>query len=148
MSTDTDEECAAEGRAGTETGIGNTETLSSTALVPSTSLLLITANVGSVFEDAEALAPKWRHEVTKFISEQNPQFVAIHFQEVRICFACGSPSTDPTCYCSHRLYHILSVCVCHSCLRGDCHSELKFSNFSTEDSLHLSKKQYLEHSCS
>ena len=95
MSTDTDEECAAEGRAGTETGIGNTET-SSTALVPSTSLLLITANVGSVFEDAEALAPKWRHEVTKFISEQNPQFVAIHFQEVRICFACGSPSTELT----------------------------------------------------
>ena len=74
MSTDTDEECAAEGGASTETAIGTAD--------PSTSLLLITANVGSVFEDAEALAPKWRHEVIKFIGEQNPQFVAIHFQEV------------------------------------------------------------------
>ena len=76
MSTDTDEECAAEGGASTETAMGTA------AVSSSTSLLLITANVGSVFEDAEALAPKWRHEVIKFIGEQNPQFVAIHFQEV------------------------------------------------------------------
>ena len=81
MSTDTDDECAAEGRASTETAMGTAGP--SSAVVPSTSVLLITANVGSVFEDAEALAPKWRHEVIKFIGEQNPQFVAIHFQEVR-----------------------------------------------------------------
>ena len=81
MSTDTDEECAAEGGASTETAIGTADP-STAAVSSSTSLLLITANVGSVFEDAEALAPKWRHEVIKFIGEQNPQFVAIHFQEV------------------------------------------------------------------
>ena len=82
MSTDTDEECAAEGAANTETAFSSS---SPAAVDPtSTSVLLITANVGSVFEDAEALAPKWHHEVIKFIDSQSPQFVAIHFQEVSL----------------------------------------------------------------
>ena len=88
MSTDTDEEYATEVRAGTEPAIRTADPSTAVNDVSSTSLLLITANVGSVFEDAESLSPKWRHEVIKSIAEQNPQFVAIHFQEVSVmCFA-------------------------------------------------------------
>ena len=99
MSTDTDEEYATEVRAGTEPAIRTADPSTAVNDVSSTSLLLITANVGSVFEDAESLSPKWRHEVIKSIAEQNPQFVAIHFQEVSViccsfCLICKSRIQD------------------------------------------------------
>lgn len=45
--------------------------------------LLITANVGSIFEDCEQLVPTWRKEVLKHIEQSRAKFVAIHFQEVK-----------------------------------------------------------------
>ncbi len=44
--------------------------------------LLITANVGSVFEDSGSLGANWQREVVRLIADKRPQFVAIHFQEV------------------------------------------------------------------
>lgn len=45
-------------------------------------ILLITANVGSIFDDPENLIPQWLTQVTVQIKVQNPAFVAIHCQEV------------------------------------------------------------------
>ncbi|XP_053213637.1 inositol polyphosphate-5-phosphatase A-like [Panonychus citri] len=44
--------------------------------------LLITANVGSLFEDPEGLLKLWLDEFFKTISESNPMFIALHCQEV------------------------------------------------------------------
>eukprot|EP00094_Tigriopus_californicus_P013032 TCALIF_12601-PA protein Name:"Similar to INPP5A Type I inositol 1,4,5-trisphosphate 5-phosphatase (Canis familiaris)" AED:0.20 eAED:0.34 QI:0/0.4/0.33/0.83/1/1/6/0/483 len=45
-------------------------------------VMLISANVGSIFEDPEALIPNWIDEVNGHLAALEPQFVAIHFQEV------------------------------------------------------------------
>ncbi|XP_046850579.1 inositol polyphosphate-5-phosphatase A-like [Xenia sp. Carnegie-2017] len=46
-------------------------------------LLLVTANVGSLFEDIKHLLPKWCKEMTNKIATLGyPPFVAIHFQEI------------------------------------------------------------------
>ena len=50
------------------------------------SVSLITANVGSIFEDSANLVPTWHNEVTAHLSRNHAQFVAIHFQEVRASF--------------------------------------------------------------
>eukprot|EP00095_Tigriopus_kingsejongensis_P001063 snap_masked-scaffold631_size122145-processed-gene-0.21 protein:Tk01063 transcript:snap_masked-scaffold631_size122145-processed-gene-0.21-mRNA-1 annotation:"type i inositol- -trisphosphate 5-phosphatase" len=48
----------------------------------SASVMLITANVGSIFEEPEALVPDWLDEVIGHFGAYEPQFVALHFQEV------------------------------------------------------------------
>ena len=45
-------------------------------------MLLITANVGSIFDDPQSLIPQWLAQISQQIKEQNPGFVAIHCQEV------------------------------------------------------------------
>ena len=45
-------------------------------------MLLITANVGSIFDDPQSLIPQWLSQISQQIKEQNPGFVAIHCQEV------------------------------------------------------------------
>lgn len=54
--------------------------LSSDALSPQ--VLLITANVGSIFEEPSLLIPQWLEQVIGEIQRQQPKFVAIHCQEV------------------------------------------------------------------
>ena len=45
-------------------------------------ILLITANVGSIFDDPQNLFPQWRDQLCQQIRTQNPAFVGIHCQEV------------------------------------------------------------------
>ncbi|XP_078711416.1 inositol polyphosphate-5-phosphatase A isoform X1 [Lampetra fluviatilis] len=45
-------------------------------------LLLVTANVGSMFEDTEHLQKNWLQEFYKTVHSQGPQLVAVHCQEV------------------------------------------------------------------
>ena len=45
-------------------------------------MLLITANVGSMFDDPDNLIPQWLAQVCQQITAQRPAFVAIHCQEV------------------------------------------------------------------
>jgi hypothetical protein len=45
-------------------------------------VLLITANVGSIFEEPSVLIPQWLEQVIGQIQKQDPKFVAIHCQEV------------------------------------------------------------------
>ena len=45
-------------------------------------MLLITANVGSMFDDPHNLIPQWLAQVCQQIRAQKPAFVAIHCQEV------------------------------------------------------------------
>ena len=45
-------------------------------------MLLITANVGSIFDDPQSLIPQWLAQISQQIKEQKPGFVAIHCQEV------------------------------------------------------------------
>ena len=45
-------------------------------------MLLITANVGSIFEEPKALISQWMVQVVAHLRAQKPQFVAIHCQEV------------------------------------------------------------------
>jgi hypothetical protein len=45
-------------------------------------VLLITANVGSIFEEPATLIPQWLDQVIAEIQRQTPKFVAIHCQEV------------------------------------------------------------------
>lgn len=71
MSTDTDDE------SGVGLGSGQPVWLSQNV-----STLLITANVGSIFEDPDTLIPTWQEQVIKHIATSRPQFIAIHFQEV------------------------------------------------------------------
>ncbi|XP_017020504.1 uncharacterized protein 5PtaseI isoform X3 [Drosophila kikkawai] len=48
----------------------------------STELLLVTANVGSLFEDPERLLQLWLHEFLAKVSHLQPRFLALHLQEV------------------------------------------------------------------
>eukprot|EP00118_Oscarella_pearsei_P007509 m.37171 g.37171 ORF g.37171 m.37171 type:complete len:428 (+) comp32338_c0_seq2:412-1695(+) len=45
-------------------------------------LLLITANVGSAFENLELIQPIWIKELLETIDRHRPHFVALHFQEL------------------------------------------------------------------
>ena len=45
-------------------------------------MLLITANVGSMFDDPHHLIPQWLAQVCQQIKTQKPAFIAIHCQEV------------------------------------------------------------------
>ena len=72
MSTDTDDE-------GLGVAAANTSTPSPLETV---STVLITANVGSIFEEPETLIPKWHAEVIGYLAATKTQFVAMHFQEV------------------------------------------------------------------
>ena len=58
------------------------EESSSSGSTTSLPMLLITANVGSIFDDPQSLIPQWLSQISQQIKEQNPGFVAIHCQEV------------------------------------------------------------------
>ncbi|XP_029030678.1 inositol polyphosphate-5-phosphatase A-like [Betta splendens] len=45
-------------------------------------ILLVTANVGSLFEDPENLQKTWLREFNQTVQTQKPQFLAVHCQEV------------------------------------------------------------------
>ena len=45
-------------------------------------ILLITANVGSIFDDPQNLFSQWMLQMCQQIRTQNPAFVGIHCQEV------------------------------------------------------------------
>ncbi|XP_017139664.1 inositol polyphosphate-5-phosphatase A isoform X1 [Drosophila miranda] len=47
-----------------------------------TKVLLVTANVGSLFEDPEGLLQTWLHEFLSKVSYIQPKFLALHLQEV------------------------------------------------------------------
>ncbi|XP_043243247.1 inositol polyphosphate-5-phosphatase A-like [Amphibalanus amphitrite] len=47
-----------------------------------TEVLLLTANVGSIFEDPHHMLKIWIDEFLKLIRERRPEFVALHCQEV------------------------------------------------------------------
>ncbi|XP_043064901.1 inositol polyphosphate-5-phosphatase A isoform X1 [Drosophila ficusphila] len=47
-----------------------------------TDIFLVTANVGSLFEDPERLLQLWLHEFLAKISQVAPKFLALHLQEV------------------------------------------------------------------
>ena len=49
---------------------------------PSVNTVLVTANVGSVFEDTERLMPIWLDQFDAFLERTRPEFVALHCQEV------------------------------------------------------------------
>ena len=52
-------------------------------VTPSTlKTVLVTANVGSVFEDTERLMPIWLDQFDTFLERTRPEFVALHCQEV------------------------------------------------------------------
>ncbi|XP_039262738.2 inositol polyphosphate-5-phosphatase A-like [Styela clava] len=46
------------------------------------SFLIITANVGTLFEDLSGLEDAWIQEFIKLIESRSPHFIALHFQEV------------------------------------------------------------------
>ena len=48
----------------------------------STNIVLITANVGSLFEDPARLMPIWTSQFDNFLERIHPGFVALHCQEV------------------------------------------------------------------
>lgn len=45
-------------------------------------LLLVTANVGSIFEDPFVMLPIWTAEFLQAVSRMDPKFIALHLQEV------------------------------------------------------------------
>ncbi|XP_045506530.1 uncharacterized protein LOC123702780 [Colias croceus] len=45
-------------------------------------LLLVTANVGSIFEDPSVMLPIWTAEFLQAVSRMDPKFIALHLQEV------------------------------------------------------------------
>ncbi|XP_017770055.1 PREDICTED: type I inositol 1,4,5-trisphosphate 5-phosphatase isoform X1 [Nicrophorus vespilloides] len=45
-------------------------------------ILLVTANVGSIFEDPEPMLKIWTEEFLATVSKLNPKFIALHCQEV------------------------------------------------------------------
>ncbi|KAG7488933.1 type I inositol 1,4,5-trisphosphate 5-phosphatase-like [Solea senegalensis] len=47
-----------------------------------TDVLLVTANVGSLFDNLGEIESDWLHELYKTIYSYKPQFIALHFQEV------------------------------------------------------------------
>lgn len=44
-----------------------------------TNVLLVTANVGSLFENVAEIQNEWLQELYKTIHNYQPQFVALHF---------------------------------------------------------------------
>jgi hypothetical protein len=83
MSTDTDDEYAGNLIPAAAAAVGAAATGNQAEMSSSTTTVFITANVGSMFEDAGTLVPKWHEQVLSFLAANSPQFVAIHFQEVR-----------------------------------------------------------------
>ena len=77
MSTDTDDEGGGGGGGGSGGRVVDASKTDNTITT-----LLITANVGSIFEDADGLIPTWRERVLSHIARSQARFVAIHFQEV------------------------------------------------------------------
>ncbi|XP_026200014.1 inositol polyphosphate-5-phosphatase L [Anabas testudineus] len=49
---------------------------------PFTDVLLVTANVGSLFDTLNEIQNKWLQELYKTVHSYKPQFIALHFQEV------------------------------------------------------------------
>ncbi|XP_061766868.1 inositol polyphosphate-5-phosphatase A-like isoform X3 [Nerophis ophidion] len=49
---------------------------------PGTGILLVTANVGSLFEDPEHLQKTWLKELYQTVQSHKPHFLALHCQEV------------------------------------------------------------------
>lgn len=47
-----------------------------------TDVLLVTANVGSLFDNVGEIQNEWLQELCKTIHSHKPQFIALHFQEV------------------------------------------------------------------
>nr|XP_020446273.1 type I inositol 1,4,5-trisphosphate 5-phosphatase-like isoform X2 [Monopterus albus] len=47
-----------------------------------TDVLLVTANVGSLFDNVDEIQSVWLQELYKTIHRYKPQFIALHFQEV------------------------------------------------------------------
>ncbi|XP_052745054.1 uncharacterized protein LOC112053838 [Bicyclus anynana] len=45
-------------------------------------LLLVTANVGSIFEDPSVMLPIWTAEFLQAVARMDPKFIALHLQEV------------------------------------------------------------------
>nr|XP_034837240.1 uncharacterized protein LOC117993549 isoform X1 [Maniola hyperantus] len=45
-------------------------------------LLLVTANVGSIFEDPSVMLPIWTSEFLQAVARMDPKFIALHLQEV------------------------------------------------------------------
>ncbi|XP_047512636.1 inositol polyphosphate-5-phosphatase A isoform X1 [Pieris napi] len=45
-------------------------------------LLLVTANVGSIFEDSSVMLPIWTSEFLQAVTRMDPKFIALHLQEV------------------------------------------------------------------
>ena len=60
-------------------------------------ILLVTANVGSIFDDPHSLIPQWLTQVSQQIKAQNPAFVAIHCQEVSLLYF-DNNNRSPDCY--------------------------------------------------
>lgn len=59
-------------------------------VTPSTvNTVLVTANVGSVFEDTKRLMPIWLNQFDIFLERTRPEFVALHCQEIGGKFASG-----------------------------------------------------------
>ncbi|XP_060027057.1 inositol polyphosphate-5-phosphatase A isoform X1 [Erinaceus europaeus] len=51
------------------------------AAAPGAALLLVTANVGSLFDDPENLQNNWLHEFYQVVHAHTPHFMALHCQE-------------------------------------------------------------------
>ncbi|XP_028312206.1 inositol polyphosphate-5-phosphatase A [Gouania willdenowi] len=47
-----------------------------------TGVLLVTANVGSLFDNVGEIQQEWLQELYKTVNSYKPQFIALHFQEV------------------------------------------------------------------
>ncbi|KAI8492935.1 Type I inositol 1,4,5-trisphosphate 5-phosphatase [Branchiostoma belcheri] len=45
-------------------------------------MLLVSANVGSIFEDPDNMLPVWLTEFLSTINRVRPQFIAMHCQEI------------------------------------------------------------------
>lgn len=69
--------------------------------------LLITANVGSIFEEPDALISQWIRQVDKHLRQCHPQIVAIHCQEVRI--------SKLTLMISKSIFRLYSLCILTCC---------------------------------
>ena len=61
----------------------NIDPLSSSSSSSSSHVLLITANLGSLFEDPVGIQPIWTSQFQKLLERVHPEFVAIHCQEVQ-----------------------------------------------------------------
>ncbi|CAK8688892.1 unnamed protein product [Clavelina lepadiformis] len=49
---------------------------------PKLNCLIVTANVGTLFEDPEGIQDAWIGEVTKVVKKHEPNFIALHCQEI------------------------------------------------------------------